>query len=315
MRRRQSPSERQPRALDWTSSSSATTRPQPVSTSKCRTPQRPISECSSRRRATTLKKGSGTILRKRQLNHGAAVRAHLVASGVPLSKKQRSETSADSSMRKRRSGGDQRTLEHARRRREHSHRSDSDWTRHAARPPMSECTSSPSARPPHTIGKTKCGKPWSAHSSGRIPGRSSQGAFHQSVNCSAVRYRSPILEVTDKRTSPCAVNIAIHGLDLGAIGERSPPFRIGWAPRRAAQRYGRDQELLDGLARSRRGRREAHGTRESDERESISKLQKVGVALRRKGEARGFRTLSIEVKTRPENGRVRRCRRHRRARA
>jgi translocation and assembly module TamB len=173
--------------------------------------------------SVTLKKGGGTIFGSVNLSDGAAVRAHLVASGVPLSK-----IDAFGDVGGQLDG-------HASAVAEVKGTLDAlvaDVDTHIGPVRIGRATLpgsdvrvhlEPISRPPHTVGKTKCGRPLSGpFDPAEYQADNSQGAFHAVGQLFGGQVSFTDLEISRQRHKTVRGDIAVHSLDLGAIGELVP---------------------------------------------------------------------------------------------
>jgi translocation and assembly module TamB len=173
--------------------------------------------------SVTLKKGPGTIFGSVNLNDGAAVRAHLVASGVPLAKIDAfgdlgGQLDAQASAVAEVSG----TLDAL----------VADVDTHIGPMRIGRATLpgsdvrvhlEPVSRPPHIVGKTQCGRPMvGPFDPTEYQADQSQGAFHAVGQFFGGQVSFTDLEITRQRHKSVRGDVAIHGLDLGAMGEMLP---------------------------------------------------------------------------------------------
>lgn len=173
--------------------------------------------------SVTLKKGTGTIFGNVNLGDGAQVRAHLVASGVPLAKIDAfgdlgGQLDAQASAVAEVKG----TLDAL----------VADVDTHIGPMRIGRATLpgsdvrvhlEPILRPPHTVGKTRCGRPMvGPFDPGEYQADQSQGAFHGIGQLFGGQVSFTDLEITRQRHKTVRGDIAVHGLDLGAIGEMLP---------------------------------------------------------------------------------------------
>jgi translocation and assembly module TamB len=173
--------------------------------------------------SVTLKKGSGTIFGSVNLNDGATVRAHLVASGVPLSKIDAfgdfgGQLDAQASAVAEVSGTLDALVANV-----NTHIGPVRIGRATLPGSDVRVHLEPIARPPRTIGKTKCGRPMvGPFEPTEYQVDQSQGAFHAVGQLFGGQVSFTDLEVTRQRHKSVRGDVAIHGLDLGAIGELAP---------------------------------------------------------------------------------------------
>lgn len=171
----------------------------------------------------TLKKGTGTILGNVKLTDGANVRAHLVASGVPLSK-----ITALGDLGRGIDGQANAVVEA-------SGTLDAMVADVEARVgplrlgratlPGSQVRIhlDPVVRPPRTIGKTHCGRPMTApFDPAGYAADHPDGEFHAAGQLFGGEVEFTDLRVTRQREKTVRGNVMLKNLDLGALAELSP---------------------------------------------------------------------------------------------
>lgn len=184
--------------------------------------------------SVTLKKGTGTIFGSVSLADGAAVRAHLVASGVPLARIDAfgdlgGQLGAQASAVAEVKG----TLD--------ALAADVDGHIGPLRIGRATLPGSdlrvhlePVARPARTAGKTQCGRPMPGpFDPAEFQADASQGVFHAIGQLFGGQVSFTDLQVTRQTHKSVRGDVAVHALDLGAVGELLPAI-------------GGSEERLDG---------------------------------------------------------------------